>query len=259
MIVLLPPSEGKTAPASGGKFHLELLANAPLNTAQMKALDSLTRMCTNTPHKALKVLGLSVNQRNEVAANADLNDAPADHALRIYTGVLFAALDYPSLTQQEQQRANDRLLVASSLFGVVRPDDLIPAYRLPGGTTLPRIGRVDSFWRRQLERVLPNVIDDQLVIDMRSGTYVKFWPIPEQFSRHAATVKIWQLGPGGNRTAVSHHNKATKGEVARLFASTSSTPMTPDDAVDLLRDQGWDATLTAEPKLPHARLDVTIA
>ncbi|MFA7265646.1 MAG: peroxide stress protein YaaA [Candidatus Nanopelagicales bacterium] len=259
MIVLLPPSEGKTAPASGVTFDPGALANAQLNPARAKVLDSLTRMCTNTQHKALKVLGLSTNQRDAVTANAELTTAPADHALRVYTGVLFAALDYPSLTTAQQGRANERLLVVSSLFGIVKPDDLIPAYRLPGSTTLPRIGRVDTFWRRHLERTMPELVGDQLVVDMRSGTYVKFWPIPTLLAPHAATIKIWQIGPGGSRTAVSHHNKSTKGEVARILASSPSAPSTPDDAVDLLRGHGWDATRAADPKLPHARLDVTIA
>ena len=93
---------------------------------------------------------------------------------------------------------------------------------------------------------------------MRSGTYVKFWPIPPHLASQALTVKIWQLGPNGSRTAVSHHNKAAKGDLARLLATTTSAPRTRSAIVDLLRDHNWDAQLSVDPKIGHDRLDVTI-
>lgn len=257
MIVLLPPSEGKSAPATGDSLELAALANPALNPAREQVLDSLVRMCTRTPHKAREVLGLSVNQRDEVTSNAGLRSAPTAPAWQIYTGVLFTALDIAGMSAAQRKRAARRLLITSSLFAVVTPDDLIPAYRLPGDTTLPKVRRVDSFWRARLGETLADAIGDGLLIDMRSGTYVKFWPVPQEFSDHAVTVKIWQSGPNGTRTAVSHHNKATKGELARLFATETSMPRTGEQAVTFLRDHGWNAELTQDAKLTHDRLDIT--
>ncbi len=258
MIVLLPPSEGKTAPKSGQQLDLARLSNPTLNPAREQVLGALIRLCRRTPRKALSTLGLSVNQRLEVTANAELRTAPAAPAWLVYSGVLFAALDYASMSTATQKRAASRLLITSSLFGVLTPNDPIPAYRISGVTCLPKRQRVDAFWRKHLDPAMAESIGDRLVIDMRSGTYVKFWPIPATLSERALTVKIWQFGVDGNRIAVSHHNKATKGELARTLASACDTPRTRDDVVDLLRDQNWDVRLSADPQLPHDRLDVTI-
>lgn len=258
MIVLLPPSEGKTAPANGSQLDLANLSNDVLTPAREQVLDALIRLCTRTPTKARSVLGISPNQRDQVTANAELATAICAPASEVYTGVLFAALDFDSLTPAARKRAGNRLLITSSLFGVVRPDDAICAYRLSGAVTLPKVGKVDRCWRAHLGLALTPLIGDGLVIDLRSGTYVKFWPIPSALASRALTVKIWQVGPNGSRTAVSHHNKAAKGELARLLASTTSTPRTRTAVVDLLQDHGWDASLTPDTTLGHDRLDVTI-
>ncbi len=258
MIVLLPPSEGKTPSASGPPLDLGTLSNTSLNPAREQVLDALIRLSDRSPRKARTVLGLSAKQQAEVTANAELATAPTAPSWQIYTGVLFSALNFEGFTAAQRKRASKRLLITSSLFGIVRPDDAIPSYRLPGDTTLPRLGRVDQFWRQHLGIALASAIGDGPLIDMRSGTYVKFWPVPAPLASRALTVKIWQLGPNGNRTAVSHHNKATKGDLARLLAATPSPPKTASGIVDFLRDHDWDTQLGVDAKLGHDRLDVTI-
>jgi hypothetical protein len=64
------------------------------------------------------------------------------------------------------------------------------------------------------------------------------------------TVKVWQDGPGGQRTAVSHFNKATKGEVARVLATVPEDLRTPGGALDVVRACRWRAELDGR------RLDV---
>lgn len=258
MLVLLPPSEGKTAATSGDPLDLGALSHPVLNPAREQVLDALIRLCTRTPRKALETLGLSKNQQAEVAANAELATAPTGPAWQIYTGVLFGTLDLAGLTKAARRRASGRLLIASSLIGVVRPDDPIPSYRLSGDVNLPKLGRVDSFWRHHLGAALHEAAGTGLLVDMRSGTYVKFWPIPAQLANQSVTVKIWQAGPNGSRNAVSHFNKASKGELARLLATTTTEPTTRSGLVDLCRDHGWNAELSPDPKLGHDRLDVTL-
>ena len=69
-------------------------------------------------------------------------------------------------------------------------------------------------------------------------------------------VKIWQRDGKGNRVAVSHHNKATKGKLARYLATTDNTMNTVPDVLATIVAQGWQAELdtTANP----IRLDIYI-
>ncbi|MGV1036783.1 MAG: YaaA family protein [Candidatus Nanopelagicales bacterium] len=256
MLILLPPSEGKTAPRRGWPLDLDRLSASELNPQRSTVLDSLTRLCWEAdPARAREVLGLPPGLADLVARNAGLRDSATAPASTIYTGVLFAALDLPSLRGAELRRANSRIEIMSGLFGMVTPTDRISAYRLSADVSLPGIGNVASYWRSALDPVIRARIGRGLLVDMRSGTYVKMWPIPPELQRRSLTVKIWQRGSGGAKTAVSHYNKAAKGEIARLLATTSPAPTTASKVVALCKASGWDA----EVSLDHpSRLDVSI-
>ena len=113
---------------------------------------------------APKALELSKGQAGELALNRALRSAPAAPAAEVYTGVLFERLGLPEIGTEARQR----VLIASALWGVVQPDDRIPAYRLSIGARLPRTPNLAAFWRPYLRKVLA---DEGLIVDLRSGGY----------------------------------------------------------------------------------------
>ena len=131
---------------------------------------------------SLKALDISERQVDEVHRNAALRTSETTPALLRYTGVLYDNLDFPSLKKADQQRAYERLAVASALFGVVRGGDPVPAYRLSGGSTLPSHGSLRTLWKPALEPVLRDA--DEFVVDLRSGAYSSLAKIP-----HAVVVR----------------------------------------------------------------------
>ena len=80
----------------------------------------------------MTVLGLSDRQIDELDRNRELAEPRALPASQVYTGVLYAALDYESLTPAARKRA-DRLgarLVGPVGRGTpVRSDPRVPAVR----------------------------------------------------------------------------------------------------------------------------------
>ena len=46
----------------------------------------------------------------------------------------------------------ENVLIASALWGFLRPSDRIPAYRLSMGATLPRVPSLPALWRDPLRR-----------------------------------------------------------------------------------------------------------
>jgi cytoplasmic iron level regulating protein YaaA (DUF328/UPF0246 family) len=178
-----------------------------------------------------------------VARNAGLTTAPTAVVSRIYTGVLFDALGLETLSAGAKRRAASRLLVTSSLFGVVRPLDRIPAYRLSGDVTLPGLGTVASVWRRSLADVLGAEADRRLVVDLRSGTYGAFWrPTKEQAHRVVAVRVLQEVA--GRRSVVSHFNKATKGRLVRAVLEDGADARTPQAFAELLTRLGWQVEAT---------------
>jgi cytoplasmic iron level regulating protein YaaA (DUF328/UPF0246 family) len=191
VLILLPPSEGKTAPTRGKPVDLSRLAFPQLAHAR------------------------------EALLTPEWRRAPAAAAEKVYTGVLYQALDVATLPAPAHRYVKGTVLVFSALWGVVGLGDRIPAYKLPAGAG------TGTYWRRHL----PAELGKGLVIDLRSGAYASMWKPP---GAHAVIRVLHERD--GVRATVSHFNKATKGRLVRDLAISGARPHTVDELVAVLRD-----------------------
>ncbi|HYG92034.1 MAG TPA: peroxide stress protein YaaA [Nocardioides sp.] len=256
MLILLPPSEGKTAPRRGRALDLGSLWLPELADARRRMLDALTGLCRDEPDRAATVLGLSRTQLDLVDRNAGLCEAPTARADRVYSGVLYDALDAATLPAAARRRAASRVAVASSLFGLVRFGDRIPAYRLSGDATVPGVGSVAGFWRDELGPAVGAALGKGLVIDLRSSMYAGFWRPPAGLVHRVATVRVLHE-VAGRRQVVSHFNKATKGRLVRELLEDGADPRTPGELADVLGALGWKVEM-GEPGRKGTQLDVVV-
>ena len=238
MLILLPPSEGKTAPASGRPLNLESLDLSTLNPTRERILTSLIAVSSGNAKRAMERLGLGKTQADTLPRNANLRNEPTARADAVYSGVLYAALDLASLDNGARKRADQSVAVASGLFGLVRPGDFIPAYRLSGDVMLPRLGSVAGIWRKKLGPVLTELVGDSLLIDLRSGMYVNLHKPAGDLADRTATMRVLHEH-NGTRKVVSHFNKATKGRIVRALLSSGADPGTVDELEIVLGDLGW--------------------
>ena len=251
MLVLLPPSEGKTEPSSGPSLDLDGLSSPSLTPTRRRVLDALVRVCEGNATRAAKRLGLGPTQLDELTRNAGLHGAAAARADEVYTGVLYAAWDPATLSEAGREFADRHVAVASALFGVVRADDLIPTYRLPAGVELPRLGSVTTLWRKHLGPAIDELTDGGLLIDLRSGAYVNLHKPSGDLASRTATIRVLSE-VNGTRKVVSHFNKTTKGEIVRGLCENRVDVATPHELADALRDLSWTV------ELDGLRLDVVI-
>jgi cytoplasmic iron level regulating protein YaaA (DUF328/UPF0246 family) len=257
VLILLPPSEGKTAPRRGKSLDPASLSSPTLTSTRTSLLEALTTLCREDPDKAAAVLGLGAGQRDLVQRNATLDTAPTARADAIYTGVLYDALDFATLSTAARRRATSRLAVTSSLFGMVRPGDRIPAYRLSGDAVLPGIGSVAGAWREVLGEAITDGMRNGLLVDLRSSTYAAFWRPTADVSRRVATVRVLHEADG-KRSVVSHFNKATKGRIVRALLEDGADPRTPKALADTLTRLGWTVEI-GDPTPKGTQLDVVVA
>lgn len=236
--MLLPPSEGKFAPTRGRPLDLSALSFPALTDARRHVLDTLVTLCQADAEVARRTLDLPRGLAHEVTRNAQLLTAPTAAAGRIYTGVLYDALGLSSLSPSAKRRATSRLLVTSSLFGVVRPMDRIPAYRLSGNASLPGVGTISSVWRHVTDEAMRPLVARHLVVDLRSGTYGAFWRPDQAQERRVVCVRVLHEA-NGVRSVVSHFNKATKGRIVRSLLEDGADPGTPTALAKTLNRLGW--------------------
>jgi cytoplasmic iron level regulating protein YaaA (DUF328/UPF0246 family) len=218
VIVLLPPSETKRSGGDGPPLRLDDLANPALNPVRRELVDELVALASE-PDACRRALGISPAQDAEIERNATVLSSPTLPAITRYTGVLYDALDVDSLRGAAADRACTRLAVGSALFGLLRADDRIPAYRLSATSKLPGSGTLAARWRPVLEPVLAALAEAELVVDLRSGSYAALGKVPG-----AVHVDVLAEHSDGRRTVVTHFNKAHKGRLARVLATTRSEP-----------------------------------
>jgi cytoplasmic iron level regulating protein YaaA (DUF328/UPF0246 family) len=218
VIVLLPPSETKRAGGDGPPLRLGDLSNPALSPLRRDLVDELVALAA-APEACRAALGISPAQDAEIERNATLLSSPTLPAIARYTGVLYDALDVASLRGAAATRAHARLAVGSALFGVLRADDQIPAYRLSASSKLPGSATLGARWRPVLEPVLAEMAGDELIVDLRSGSYAALGRIPA-----AVRVDVLAEHPDGRRTVVTHFNNAHKGRFARALATTRAEP-----------------------------------
>ncbi len=217
MLVLLPPSEGKASPEAGEPVDLDsLVFAAELGERREEVLDAL---------------------------DPKLREAPAAPAAEVYSGVLYQRLELPELPAKAQRQ----VLIASALWGMVRPGDRIPYYRLPPKEKLKGIGPLAKYWRPALPEALPDEEGD-LILDMRSGAYSTMWK-----PKRATLLAVRAFTESdGERKAVSHMAKAVRGDVARALLTAKKPPTDPEGAAAIAEA----ANFTVE--LSEGSLDVIV-
>jgi cytoplasmic iron level regulating protein YaaA (DUF328/UPF0246 family) len=242
VLILLPPSEGKTPATAGEPVDPAGLWLPGLTTARKRVLTRLVGLCKRTSARSvaesLRALGLTDGQKAEIVRNGGLSTAPAAPAAEIYSGVLYEALDAASLPEAARAWLVGNVVVFSGLWGVVRLDDRIPAYRCPIGSTLPApVGGLTAYWKKALKAHLDRAAGDRPVLDLRSGSYAAMWTPPAATSASVRVLHERTSGGAPQRSVVSHFNKATKGRIVRALAEAGPVPESVDEVVTALRDQ----------------------
>lgn len=186
MLILLPPSEGKNQPISKAQVKLDKL----VFSKELHAIRS--RLLTKT-----------------------LTSAPAAKAMDVYTGVLFQALDWNSLSPAAKARGEKSVLITSAIFGVLRPSDLIPNYKAKIKT---------SDWKAALKPALDALAAD-LIIDCRSSTYSGVWqPSPA----NTVAVRVFKKEKG-KISVITHLSKKYRGELTRVLLTSGKPPKMPSE------------------------------
>lgn len=184
-------------------MDLDTLSSPELTPLREQAIEALGEVSARPD--AASVLKVSANLTAEIARNVELRTAPALPAGELYSGVLYDALDLPSLETAARRRANRWVAVQSALYGALRLTDRVAPYRLSMGVNLPGVGPLAGYWRPALNTVMPTLARG-VIVDCRSSTYAAAW------SPQGALADRWVQV---NVLGATHMAKHTRGLVAR--------------------------------------------
>jgi cytoplasmic iron level regulating protein YaaA (DUF328/UPF0246 family) len=144
-------------------------------------------------------------------------------AITVYSGVLYAALDWQHLNKSAQKRGLSSIVIISAKYGLVRPLDEIKPYKEKINT---------KKMRKPISAEL-DAIETDLVIDCRSSTYQGVWTPP---ANKCVQIKVCTYVDGVKKT-ITHMSKKTRGEVTRLLLLTKTVPTTPQELCEIVSTQ----------------------
>jgi len=234
MRILLPPSEAKR---SGGHGPPMTFGDDVLGEARRRAAVELSRFA-GEPGAAATLALPARSAAAELAANRCVIDAPTMPGLLRYAGVVYDGLDAARLAPGARRRADEAVLIFSGLWGVVGAGERVPNYRLPTAAALPGLGVMSAFWRPVLDAVLPALLGDGLVIDLRSSDYAAMWRPPREQRGQVLSVRVLSAQAGRPPAVISYPSKLAKGRLARALVTRRGSISRPGQIVDVWRRIG---------------------
>lgn len=235
MHILLPPSETKREGGDGAPLDLGALSFTELVEPRRVVLTALQALLRDGDEGAAAALKIGARiAPTEIARNHAVSTSATMAALSRYTGVLFDALDAPTLSPEAWSRAERHVLVHSALFGLVRASDPIPAYRLSHDARLPGL-RLAKHWSPDTTSVLSRL--DGPIVDLRSESYVALGPLPDR--ENAVRVAVVAAEADGSVRALNHFNKKGKGAFLRAVLEAGPVPASLDELCARSSALGW--------------------
>jgi cytoplasmic iron level regulating protein YaaA (DUF328/UPF0246 family) len=240
MLIIAPPSEAKRPPLDAGPpVDLAALSFPALTELRITVLDALAE--TSRRPDALELLHVRPGMAGQVAQNTWLLEQPARPVLDVYRGPLHEGLDASTLSEPGRRRSLDRLVVASALWGLLRPADRIPSYRLHLFARLMGIDRLDRIWQPALSAVLAEAAAASgVVVDLRSPEYGRMG-MPAGFGDQTVVLRVARQGSAGRRIG-DVVAKRVRGQAARLLLESPDEADDASTVVDVLGEQ-WPASL----------------
>lgn len=233
-LILLPPSEGKASGGDGPPLDLDALSFEELNKTRAQLINSLAQL-SGKPRVAQKTLGVK-GAALEIARteNSEVMEAATLPAIDRYTGVMYDAIDSTSLSETEKDVFGSNTIIMSGLFGLLRPFDLIPAYKLKMGAKLRKTKNCAAVWKPLVTKSLATTAEGGVIWDLLPNEHSAALDPSKVRCDVRHTVKFLEAGPDGALKTVSHWSKALKGALVRHLVANPDQAGSAAGSLELL-------------------------
>ena len=204
MLILIPPSEGKTKVKSSGITFDETDFKFKKEVEQVVMLLSLIN------DEGLKSIYGTSQEKSEIfhRQNQDIFNSHCAPTIERYTGVVYEYIDWISLDKSAQKYMEKHVRIFSGLFGFLTPKTLIPNYKLK-----MNVLSLQFHWNPIITKALEN---EEFVFDLLPQVHRKAYTPSEN------VIKVdFSVIKKGKKTAAGHFGKAVKGKFIRYLAQNN--------------------------------------
>ncbi len=177
-----------------------------------------------TPNRLKKLMRISdalafENAERWQAFSTPFTTANAKPALQAFTGDVYIGLEANTLSARDLNWAQSHLRILSGLYGLLRPLDLIQAYRLEMGTAVknPRGKDLYQFWGDRITAKVNEDLSSQrspLLVNLASNEYYSAIN-PGAVEARIVTPVFKDLSRSGDYRVLSFFAKRARGAMVR--------------------------------------------
>ncbi|PZD78332.1 peroxide stress protein YaaA [Mesonia sp. K7] len=139
-------------------------------------------------------------------------------AMYTFDGDVYQGLDAYTIPKEKIDVVQDRLRILSGLYGILKPLDLIQAYRLEMGTNLPiqRKKNLYEYWQTKVTKSLNEEMEkEELFVNLASNEYFK--AIDTKKLKGKVISPVFKDMKNGKLKVISFFAKKARGSMVRYI------------------------------------------
>ena len=177
----------------------------------------------------------------------------AKQAVFAFIGEVFRGIDVNSLEEEKLPLLQEHLRILSGLYGLLKPLDLIQAYRLEMGKKL-KVGRTENlykFWGDKIADSLnEELADDDLLINLASSEYFK--AVNQKVLKVSMITPVFKDFKNGQYKTIMTFAKRARGLMVRYIIDNDITTIEELKGFDV-DGYGFDQNMSTETQLVFTR------
>ena len=179
MLILIPPSEGKSSKnTTETKFD-------DTNFIFSKQVKEIVEILKDKKEEIEKIYGTSLEKSKDLQEkNLSVFSNTCSKAIERYTGVVYNQLDLNNYSEESKNYFNSKIRIFSGLFGMVKPNTLIPDYKLK-----MNVLGLTKFWSPFLSYELSILLDPCALILLDPNIFHTYFPLHIRPCRFFVCVK----------------------------------------------------------------------
>lgn len=217
------------SPAKSLDFETKLPTEKATQPEFLKQSEKLNSLLKSKSAKSLsKLMHISDNlgqlnyERNQEWAVPFTTDN-ARAAIYAFNGDVYRGLDAYTIEENKIDTLQNTVRILSGLYGVLKPLDLIQAYRLEMGTKMG-VGtnkNLYEFWKKDITKALNEELeDDEVFVNLASNEYFK--SIDTDALKVPVTTIDFKEYKDGKYKIVAIYAKVARGLMARYIVDTNA-------------------------------------
>ena len=191
-------------------------------TQSRKLVQRMRQLSGQELEKLMRVSGniADLNQQRFKKWKTPFNPENARQAIFAFKGDVYIGLDAYSMTARNVEFAQDHLRILSGLYGVLRPLDLMQAYRLEMGTRIDTDtgNNLYQFWDGRITKTLNHELEQSganSLINLASNEYFK--SIKPKLLKAEVITPVFRDYNKGSYQVIGFYAKKARGLMARFL------------------------------------------